>query len=124
MADQEEPLYVDRNGVPHFARKITRLISPYLHIEGHNGSNLRADINEMLEDGNLQERDIRILNHILRCCCRIDQTQPDGLVVSMSGRQFSAFIGIRRRFIDDRMTRQFAALRNFKPTSSKVDHKP
>jgi hypothetical protein len=119
---EPEVLHRDQRGEPYYARKITRLVRPYLHVEGHSGTNLRADIDDMLSDGNLQERDTRLLNHILKCCVRLDESQPDGLVVSMSPRQYSAFIGIRRRFIDDRINHAFAALRNFNPRSSKADH--
>ncbi len=120
MANPQEPLFVDRNCVEYFARKITRLINPYLHVEGHSGTNARADIERMLEAGSLEQRDSNILKHILQFCIRLDETQPDGLIVSMSGRQYSAFVGIRKRYLNDRLNSQFAILRNFKSTPSKV----
>jgi hypothetical protein len=118
MADPQEPNYVDRNGVPYFTRKITRLVRPWLHVQGHHGSNLKGDLEEMLAESILDERDTRILTHMLKCCVRIDETQPDGLTVSMSGKQFSRFIGIRRKFIEERRNRLYDGLKNFKPRST------
>jgi hypothetical protein len=116
MADPQELHYVDRFGVPYFHRKITRLVRPWLHQEGHNGTNLRADIEEMLQENTLDERDVRHLSHILQCCVRLDDTQPDGLIVSMNNKQFSRLVGIRRRFIEDRRKRPFDRLTNYKTT--------
>jgi hypothetical protein len=123
MADAKEPHYVDRNGVEYFTRKITRLVRPWLHVQGHHGSNLRGDVEEMLQEaeGILEERDIRILTHIAKCCVRLDDTQPDGLIVSMNQKQYSRFIGIRRRFIEEKRNRLWDGPVNFKPKPIKIE---
>jgi hypothetical protein len=122
MSDHQEAHYVDRNGVPYFDRKITRLVRPWLHVQGHNGSNLRGDLEEMLQEaeGILEERDIRTLSHILKCCIRLDDTQPDGLRVSMNNKQFSRFVGIRRHFIEMKKDRLWDQFKNFKPKSIEI----
>lgn len=122
MAEHQEAQYVDRNGVPYFDRKITRLVRPWLHVEGHNGSNLKGDIEEMLQEGILNERDTDVLTHILKCCVRIDASQPDGLRVSMNNRQFSRLVGIRRDFIEEKRNRLYDGMKNFKPKSIKIEN--
>ncbi|KLK93674.1 hypothetical protein AA309_07410 [Microvirga vignae] len=74
----------------------------------------------MLEEGTFDERDIRILSHILKCCIRLDDTQPDGLRVSMNGKQFSRLVGIRRSFIEEQRQRLFDSLHKFDPKPKKA----
>jgi hypothetical protein len=121
MSEPQQPQYIDRHGIPYFDRKITRLVRPWLHVEGSHGSNLRGDLEEMLEEGILDERDTRILSHILKCCIRLDDSQPDGLRVSMNHKQYSRLIGIRRRFIEEKRDRLWDGLKNFKPKSIKIE---
>jgi len=124
MSEPKEPQYVDRNGVPYFDRKITRLVRPWLHIQGHHGANLRGDIEEMLQEaeGLLDERETNFLNHVLKCCLRLDDSQPDGLRVSMNNKQYSRLVGIRRRFIEAKRQRLWDGLVNFKPKPVKIEN--
>lgn len=122
MNETQEPYFTDSKGVSYFPRKITRLVRPWLHIEGHSGSNCRGDIDEMLQEGILSDRDVRILTHIRKCCIRLSEAQPDGLVVSMSHKQYASFIGIRRRFIEEKRDRLYDSLKNFKTKSIKIEN--
>ncbi|UHC16314.1 hypothetical protein LRS73_28335 [Methylobacterium currus] len=57
---------------------------------------------EMLADGEfygLDPRDFLFLAHVYRACIRPDKRSLEGAVVSLSDRQWSSFVGIRRKFL-------------------------
>lgn len=59
-----------------------------------------GDIEAMLSlKFGLEERDIRHLIRVLKCCIREADT-PEGVEVSMSDRQWKWFVNARRRFLN------------------------
>lgn len=86
-------------------RQVTALVCPHLHREGHSATNFIHDAEVMLEQGEhygMTEGDFRFLIHALKCCIKPSSDTPDGHVVSLSSRQFGAFVAMRRAFLRDR----------------------
>jgi len=82
-------------------REVTRQVDRRLHQAGMNVANFIGDVEDMLIDGafyGLKERELRALAHFHRAAVR-PADNPEGKVVSLSGRQWGAFIGIRRTYL-------------------------
>jgi len=122
MSDQTVTSPKRDNG-PTIKRQVTRLIQRHLHVEGRNVENFEADVSAMLADADLLvEQDRNFLRYAIRHCICPDETEPSGYAVVMNGRQYGAFVGIRRRYLEARRKRLFESLRSypFKP-SPKVE---
>ncbi|MGC5778332.1 hypothetical protein [Methylobacterium sp. NFXW15] len=66
-----------------------------------NVANFIGDVEDMLVDGafyGLDQRDLRALAHYHRAAIR-PADNLEGGVVSLSGRQWGAFVGIRRNYL-------------------------
>ncbi|MFC6788268.1 hypothetical protein ACFQE0_00645 [Methylobacterium komagatae] len=66
-----------------------------------NVANFIGDVEDMLIDGvfyGLTPRDLRALAHYHRAAIR-PADNPEGGVVSLSGRQWGTFVGIRRTYL-------------------------
>lgn len=79
-------------------RDVPRTIRPHLHLEGDLMGNFYGELEDMLAAREcLSEREVRLLSHLSRCSWRHAYGEPTGGYVTMSDRQWSAFLGIRFR---------------------------
>lgn len=82
-------------------RSVTRLIHRPLHEEGNDVANFLGDLQDLLIDGEvcgLTANELSMLTYFSRYAVRPHPI--DGKpVVLLSGRQWSKFVGIRRRFL-------------------------
>ena len=85
-------------------REVSRQVDVQHHQHGLNVANFMGDVEDMLMDGvfyGLSPRDLRALAHFHRAAIR-SADNDEGGVVSLSGRQWGAFVGIRRTYLTAR----------------------
>lgn len=88
---------------------VARKVRAHLHVEGHNASNLRGDLLDMIRSDHIAGRDRFILHRILESAFKPSTIAPDGFEVDLASfdrdRDWRYFHGIRHRFIREREAR-------------------
>jgi hypothetical protein len=108
---------------PRLKRMCTRMVQPTLHDDDDHAANYVGDIEAMLNQPDfLNEKDIRSLNYLLRVGLVVDEEEPGGMAILLTGKKWGAFVGIRRSFLNARREHLFAKIRSRIPNLSRPDY--
>jgi hypothetical protein len=101
------------------------MVSPSLHDDDEDhAANYVADIEAMLNQPEFlqDEKEIRRLKYLLRVGLAVDEAEPGGMAILLTGKKWGAFVGIRRSFLNARRAHLFEKIRSRIPNLSRPDY--